>query len=337
MILKKNKVLLSIIFSVLFMSFIGCNNTQYNHSINANREGNTTMNISNGAYVAMQDNWLFYSFDGGFLQRGKGLYCSNIDGSNKKKIISGNIDNINVVGDYIYFVESEENKEIKSGAVRKYSLYRTKLDGTNRTKLVDNCYFVNIVGNKIFYSIFMDDMKYWKSGIDNYPLKEKQGYIYTANIDGSNSKLLIEKNVKSYLLKGEFIYYLDEIGIYKVSIKTGESTEFVKREDIQGFTFDDNELYYQIHDCGKDETTITSVSLLDGSKEKEFIVPGQIITLVSCREKLIYIQGNFTVYSILKDGNKNTKISDGALNLYVFGEKIFLWNDSHKIEVISIN
>lgn len=67
-----------------------------------------------------------------------------MDGSGTQKLNSDNSRFINVIGDWLYYVNLSDNNQI----------YKITVDGTNRTKISnDRAQFINVIGDWIFYHI----------------------------------------------------------------------------------------------------------------------------------------------------------------------------------------
>ena len=107
--------------------------------------GNTNGNLLNGGMIAYQGEWLYFSSEGS-------LYKSKLDGSEIKIIYKaeendGNIANINIIDDELYF---------SAGNHEKGGLYRIKDDGSDVKKLVSDTgggrqEKVYVVGDWIYY------------------------------------------------------------------------------------------------------------------------------------------------------------------------------------------
>lgn len=113
--------------------------------------GNDTNNIKNlGGIISTQDEWFYYYYSGD-LFNSEGLYRSKKDGTNKVLMVKGSIYNINVVGDWVYYVKNIDDKH--DDLVVYHHLYKIKLDGTEKKKIVDHVFDSYVVNNKIYYKI----------------------------------------------------------------------------------------------------------------------------------------------------------------------------------------
>jgi len=94
-----------------------------------NTRGNSTGNITNGGYAAIQGDVIYYHNGG---DNGK-LYKIKTDGSGKQKLSDDKADYINVIGDWIYYIAGRYSNEY-GGQVYddNTKMYRMKTDGTQR-------------------------------------------------------------------------------------------------------------------------------------------------------------------------------------------------------------
>lgn len=99
-----------------------------------NKVGNTAGNLLNRGLVATQGSWIYYS--------DKGIYKEKLDGKSTTKICEDEAWYLNVIGEWIYFVNISD----------AYSLYKIKTDGTQKTKMNSEMTGdLNVVGDWIFY------------------------------------------------------------------------------------------------------------------------------------------------------------------------------------------
>lgn len=80
----------------------------------------------------VRDDWIYY-----FLGDKK-LYRLKTNGTQNEKILEGYLDPNNIEGDWFCYIEGTENERI----------YKSKLDGTNKTQLIDSSQIEKIVGAK---------------------------------------------------------------------------------------------------------------------------------------------------------------------------------------------
>lgn len=192
--------------------------------------GNTPGNIVNYSQYAKQGDWVFYN------KRVKGapigLYKVRIDGSDNT-YLNTNGYNINVVGDWVYFIDDKK-------------VYKIRTDGSGKTKINDDySSFINVVDDWIYYQNNNDKEKLYKirtNGTGRIKLNdEKSWYInvvddciyyvkysfffpsllFKINTDGTGKiQLNSDKSSKINVLGG-WIYYCnrsDNGNLYKIDI-----------------------------------------------------------------------------------------------------------------------
>lgn len=136
----------------------------------------------------------------------------NIDGTDKKVLNGERLYSINIVGDYIYYIDLNK------------SVYKIKIDGTDNVKISDDiqAYNMNIINNRIFY-------------VDYVSNTEKTA-IYSMNLDGSDKKEVIQlENIALFLnVINNKLIYLD-------SNKNGVSMNMI------GLEGEDKEVLYEFN------------------------------------------------------------------------------------------
>lgn len=109
----------------------------------ANTVGNTVSNLlywNNFGYVAMQDQWLYYSSGTNHIH----LMKKPKNGGNSQLLFSGNdmIHNINVVGDWIYYLDGWSG------------IYRIRTDGEHRELLsTQGAFALRVIGDTCYFAV----------------------------------------------------------------------------------------------------------------------------------------------------------------------------------------
>lgn len=247
-----------------------------------NREqGNTSFNISNNGYTAWNSGYTFDAYTDTFLK----LIGDN--GTRVDIIGTQYPESINVLGDYVYYMDTRLTKKAyrlnlndlvlevindvdapeNLYAYGKYvyytnlsdrgNIYRMDLDGSNRTKLTDegSCRYINVTDNYIYY-------------VQN-AAQYGGGNIYRMNLDGSG-KTLIKSGNNSFMNVYEgSIYFTDGLeghGLYKMNIDGSSVTKLTNDEsyyiNISGDTIyymnnSDNGSMYSIKIDGTDRKRLT--------------------------------------------------------------------------------
>jgi hypothetical protein len=107
--------------------------------------GNAPGNISNGGFVAVQDEWLYYNNK--FV---KAFYKMRTDGTGRQRLNKDWCAALIVVGDWVYYTNRND----------KDKLYRIRTDGKDRKKIVNNeCEEIGAAGGWVYYTLYGDPEK----------------------------------------------------------------------------------------------------------------------------------------------------------------------------------
>lgn len=194
------------IFVLLFLAaifvFIKNSDRVYDEIIviKPNTVGNNTNNISRGLNISIQDDWIYYSFE-------PGLYKAKIDGTQITKLADSDyITSLNVVGEWIYYVEQTDihrHNDEYDGHIYYRNLYKIKINGSSKTLVLKNAYKVNIRNNKLFYITGHGVM-----GREPESSKEKNIHaLVTSNLDGSEKEVIVPSGVEGVVMNDDIIYY----------------------------------------------------------------------------------------------------------------------------------
>ena len=168
--------------------------------IKPNTVGNNTNNISRGLNISIQDDWIYYSFE-------PGLYKAKIDGTKITKLADSDyITSINVVGEWIYYVEQTDihrHDDEYDGHIYYNNLYKIKINGSSKTLVLKNAYKVNIRNDKMFYIT-----GYGVMGKEPESSKEKNIHaLVTSNLDGSEKEVIVPSGIEGVVMNDDIIYY----------------------------------------------------------------------------------------------------------------------------------
>ncbi len=240
----KYKVIVSLCFCLLIISFTACKNTNnLNKSskkslLSSSTKIKTTMIESKTTKVLSENSIDFENERLAFEQSipsiivgdGKGavyyrsemdnwcLYKAKIDGSDKIKICDDVADKINVLDDYIYYTNFKDN----------FNVYRIKTDGSDRQKLIDT-YCANLLVTENYMYMCLRDEK-------------NNSNIYRSKLDGSNLELLISgMSLRTYY---NGVIYCDDVdNLYSFDLRNRELKKIVE-EYTYYVSADDNGIYF---------------------------------------------------------------------------------------------
>lgn len=298
-----------------------------NMLITRNAIGNNPINIKNKGYISKQGDYIYYSYFGKQYSFEKGLYASKINNDNEIipmfgfcqiKLASGYVNNINVVGEFIYY--TKYNKKLKC-----YDIYKYKIGKTISKLIMRNCNFVNIVSNNIYY------LNYENYGSAD-SVEKKQGYIFCMNLIDNTIEQVCFKMCDNYILDKNKIYFTNESGVFYIDlceklIKT--IINFVPHY----YYVHENDMYYSIYDSEKNETIIyKSINCREIHKIISF--NEEIIEFVLMNNIIIYLTLFEEVVSYDLEKNIKDHIAFKISHIYSFDCKVLLgWNAKEVINL----
>lgn len=320
-----------ILFIVAVLLLTACNHTQP-IATDRNVSGNSSENINHWGYVALQGNQMYYYLQSNWQIR-EGLYASTQEGKNTKRLDKGRISSINAVGDWIYYVKAERHTDYPNTNIDRYVLYKIAVDGSNKTKLIEDCGFVFITDNTLFYSVYTDREMYAENGIEN-PLSGRLGNIYKADINDLEAKsALVKEDATSYIVEGHFLYYLTdylEAGctLRKYDLSTSEDSAVI-RAPIYDFTVKDDMVYYI---DATDLNIVKTYSQSTGDSRTIYTGEKQLKNIcVSQTDIFIQESVNNVLKINLENPNSITGIGE-ADNIYLFDNSLYLWSRGQRIK-----
>ncbi|MFA4135833.1 MULTISPECIES: DUF5050 domain-containing protein [unclassified Brevibacillus] len=254
MVQHKGKWMITIAMAVCLIVVLGFGNQQTMTTAPAKKPvinvfGSDPVNInSHRSFVTVQGEWIFYNNDS--------LYKIKQDGSSLQKLSSDWADNLNVVGDWIYYTRNKPFKEIYQLEMPDYEISRTyedvtelmkiKTDGSSKTVIKsgsltegdpNNVQRLYVVGDIIYYAddhsrLYRMDTngKNQKKLLDQFEevyfyqdwifYTNESRQLYKMRRDGTQKKL-VSKDKEQFLvgLSGDFIYYtkwVDSSGVEDV-------------------------------------------------------------------------------------------------------------------------
>lgn len=163
---------------------------------------NTLIIDTTGSYINVVDDKLYFANNYDDTEYAKGIYSVNTDGSNLEMLTDGSAYYMQIVNDWCYYVDGNNN-----------NLYKLNLF-TRRPILLSDKYITDfsVVENTIYYAIYDEDA---------------EDFAYTINsmdVDGKNMKVISDPCTFSYMYyDNDDIYVLtSREGIYRMSTTTFE-------------------------------------------------------------------------------------------------------------------
>jgi len=259
--------------------------------------GNTSGNLTNYGWVCIQDDAIYYSEK----MDGQALYRADLDGENKKKLSDHPVQDINVVGDTVYFVDNSE-----------YKIYSVKTDGSDHKLLLDVFgQRLFVVGNRLYYVNWGDGCK-----------------IYSAKMDGTDNKMVIDVSADNVSLSGAWLYYQnrDQMeAISKVKID-GTGNELLNEVNCLFINGAGDYIYYanwgdagKLYRCKNDMTE--EPEPLSESKVGYINLYGDWVYYVD------WIKDQYIFRKNIKDGTLECVSEDMASGIFIKGEYVYYYNE----------
>lgn len=190
----------------------------------------------------------------------------------------------NIIDGWIYYDEYD-------------GLYRVKVDGTNRMKLLDsNIDEFKIDSSGIYYLLLMSELTInGNQTIDGY---------YKVNLDGTNRQTLINDLVSdspfSSKVYKDYIYYHQGDCLYRVK-NDGTNKKKIINQSIEEFKIIDDHIYY------KSQGDLYS-AVCDGG-EQEKIIEDSGLSFIKYKDNIFYLKYD-KQYSVLYKYNLASKQSE---------------------------
>lgn len=172
----------------------------------ANVLGNTTGNIANAGFIAQQGIWLYYRSAEG------GLCKISTDGTGREKLSDDPVLYINVVGDWVYYIEDSDSS---SGAI-----CRVRTDGSEQSVLNgDVCQDLYVAGDWMYY----ED-------------QSKDFATYRAHLDGSGEMLVSSETMFGMNVVDGWVYYYTDNASYAYKVRANGTGQVrtLTQDDVTG-------------------------------------------------------------------------------------------------------
>jgi len=237
-----------------------------------NTIGNTGGNIINKGLAAQQGKWVYFNCDG--------LCTAMLDmKTGWKKLTDGYPENINVIGDWIYFTEGN-------------ILYKIKTDGTDKSQITDSrINYLTATSQYLFYLDFQEN-------------------FFRINLDGSNETKLCDDLCQSFYIDNDWIYF----GTYNTQVRNqletfkmkldGSNISKVQKDILYTFLVNTDILYYTYYKPTK------LVRFNQKDKNSITLNNNYIISSNLSKDYFFYIDNTFKLYKISHNGTAHSLIYD---------------------------
>lgn len=288
------------------------NNNKINNEIEVdfsieNNEENINGNAANGGKAILNNGFIYYSGV-------NGLYKEKADGTGRVKLLEDAARDINVVGDWIYYL-NETSKENETSRI-----YKVKTDGTEKTEVYSDSY----IGNLIVANGWM----YYKTQDEDFNYE-----ICKVKTDGTDKQLLTtDEFLKNISISGDYIYYNTGDGIYKLK-NDGSDKVKLQNGDTEFMLVHGENIYFETSGEDYSVNDVYKMDLEGNGTRKIFTINSEATELFQAwffnvdKDFIYYstIDSNGgSLYRIKTDGTQNTKISDDYCNnINIAGDKLF--------------
>jgi hypothetical protein len=264
--------------------------------------GNTLPNLINAGSVAVNEGYMYFrkSSDGGKL------YRKPVSGGQSQKLCDDNARYINVIGDWVYYVNWSD-----------LCLYKVKNDGTGRQKVFDE---------KMYQPVIINDMVYFR-GYTNYPLcKRKIGSAASTVLDGDK--------VHSINPYGGWIYYIKDMNgekqVWKIKYDGTGKQKIANEPYVYSIYIRSNMLLC----IDNQHKSLFSINL-DGTGQQYPLDQERVSDSINFDDQWIYYKNasdNGALYRIKMDGTGKLKLVNESASSICTGDGwIFFYNSQDRL------
>lgn len=190
------------------------------------KAGNSAGNAKNLGLAVQDGNWIYYvEVDD---DEPVGICKVKNNGKKTEKVVDGNFYGLNIIDNYIYCLEYDEDD-------RQNNLIRIKTNGKNKEILARD----------------IDEEQI--TAVDKWVYYYKNDYLYRVKLDGTDREKVSEKEIKYYQIDGNWIYYIYEkessIYIAKMKLDGKDAQRIAKageNENYEALCVKNGKIYYVV-------------------------------------------------------------------------------------------
>lgn len=172
---------------------------------------------------------------------------------------SGEVLNVNVVGDWIYFY-------CMGNTTAKSYIAKVRTDGSDFKKLVSSVYVweMLVVKDTIYYTTNTENWEYVEYGKDVFPL-------YSVSVNGGSPKQIYDGAVEELTADSNYLYFIhdtedDKRSICRIKHSNTSRNVLLQNDNILGLSLENSKLYFFVMDKYEPFTsTLASISINGGS------------------------------------------------------------------------
>jgi len=248
-------------------------------------------NLINDGFAVTSGKWTY-------CIKQDGIYKVNLKGDKTEQISSGTISYLNLEGKYLYFVEYTEGT---------YNLVKMKKSGKDKQNIIENIdkKMITVSDGWIYY--LQDDT------------------FYKIRTNGKDRIKVLDKDIETYQIEGNDIYYTYKDGIDCVIAKmktNGEDIVELEKDCNPNFYVDGNKIYYikEEYNAEKYEYEYALCKMKNNGKNKEEIVelPENIKQINMAENRIYYLTtedyAKYELYKMKYNGKDQVKITETILD-----------------------
>ena len=264
-----------------------------------NTLGNTAGNITNtiraaywrGGFVATQAGWIYYSR---FTDDPATLYKMRTDGSGQMKFEGVHGYCLNVVGDWLYFINPDDGDKP----------YKMRTDGSELQKISDyGCSSISVCGDWVYSDGYGENATYYRFRTDGSEQTQLTDYTITMNYYDGTYGYVVKKS-------------MEDGGLVRVPLDGSAQTRVRDAIPFPGYCITSDSIYTRDE---KDTWQVLKTDL-DGTNAKQVFRANDQITAINVYENKLIV-----AYGVYSDKDGNTVSREIAIVDLATGEIIRSW------------
>ena len=228
---------------------------------NVNAAANSAFNIANGGNIVLAGENVFMTDLKG------SIYQSNLALTQKKMILPDSASSLNVRNNVLWFIDEKQDHHVLYYKIQENGLLqKTPLRASELYIIGDYAYFINLDDNESVYSTKLED--------------------------SLQVMKMTTPHVKAFTVKGDWLYFANDEGIYRMPCKGGEITQ-ISNDVVENMVVHNGRIFFIEAKTGK----LKQIQIFDGKNEyqilvkvpvESFVVNGDFIYYTTRDEKGIY-------------------------------------------------
>jgi len=264
-----------------------------------NTLGNTAGNITNtiraaywrGGFVATQAGWIYYSR---FTDDPATLYKMRTDGSGQMKFEGVHGYCLNVVGDWLYFINPDDGDKP----------YKMRTDGSKLQKISDyGCSSISVCGDWVYSDGYGENATYYRFRTEGSEQTQLTDYTITMNYYDGTYGYVVKKS-------------MEDGGLVRVPLDGSAQTRVRDAIPFPGYCITSDSIYTRDE---KDTWQVLKTDL-DGANAKQVFRANDQITAINVYENKLIV-----AYGVYSDKDGNTVSREIAIVDLATGEIIRSW------------